>query len=159
MEILAPLLSCSELQVLEICSNHFHGLDDLVLENVGRALPHLTRLEFDVIEPTATVTYRGLHALATRCPQLTRVYIPLDVTAIDINDLQSPQRRLTPCTSLQEIWLCDRWIPPSDPPIVAAVIHATFPSLELFSEYELADARLLDLLDLFSLDRPQPEAS
>lgn len=132
-ETIKPLLSCSDLRKLHVKAKHSRDLDDSVLEDIGHALPHLISLFLSITYNTGSVTYRGLHTLATHCPQLVRVRVPLDFSAFDNTDLRSPSR-LTQCVSLREIYpsLDSSDSGSYDLNLAAAVLFRAFPEATFF---------------------------
>lgn len=132
-ETIKPLLSCSNLRELHVTAKNSRDLDDSLLENIGHALPHLICLFLSITYNTGSVTYRGLHALATRCPQLVQVKVPLNFSAFDNNDLRSSSR-LTPCVSLREIYpsLDSSDSGSYDLNLAAAVLFIAFPEATFF---------------------------
>lgn len=124
-------LSPLRLITLDLSSVPF-VLNDESLERIGAAFTDVTCLKLgnlawpDSAADRSRVTYDGLLNLASFCPRLRFLGLPVDLNRLSRDNLLTPHPR--PCVTLERIEVpCEE---ARDPTTIAAVVSATLPNAQ-----------------------------
>lgn len=127
--IISPLYKL-RLGILDMPTLPFR-LNDDSLEAIGSGLPSLTCLrlgsQYLHKEYTTRSTWKGLMAIAKRCPLLEIIAVSMDINTVRLNELDVPTPR--PHLAIQFIKVVAVCI--ADPAVVAAAMSALFPNAEI----------------------------
>ncbi|TRM55582.1 hypothetical protein BD626DRAFT_577205 [Schizophyllum amplum] len=135
-----PLSAFPHMREITIITQHKTALVDADCEQMAKWWPSLEVFRLGCECPTGDpeCTLHGLLALASRCPRLARLELPLDARSIP-DFLPGPGRAPSPYASLTHLNVGDA--PIADAKHVARFMKSTFPKLRLvgYSSYRLHD--------------------